>query len=400
MPHPARTRRPELPPAPDVGRAFDRLARERALATLVRGGVQKPTLKRLLRDAFPRSATRELPEEIWSSLAVGIALDSPDFGMALAERLHDRLAWDQEPQSMDAWWEAVRERPLEALWMAALSENKAVRREFAHVARHCVENYRASPECPTPSWEYVEGLIDVQAVAYRELRETEKRAEDAERRLEGERERLEEQREELKRLRRENHELRSQKAQAERRAEALAAEARRAADDAVARRLEELERRLRKAEKEREHLERELARARSTERGAGLVPAPASPPEAPASLAATAPPEPSAVSEPSIAADPNPRRRVLRQILRKLLNKGKVGASHTHEDNVYRGVADHEKGIAKEAMELLTLEGILMPKPTAKDPHVALSADRTAEVRAIIAGEVAQPRLQRWIEAA
>jgi hypothetical protein len=389
----AGARRPVLPAPLDVGRAFDRLARERALATLVRGGVPKPTLKRLLRGAFPQRTTRDLPEEIWSSLAVGIALDNPDFGMALADALHDRLAWDREPPSIDGWWEAVRERPLEALWMAALSEGKAVRKEFGHIARHCVENYRASPECPAPSWEYVEGLIDVQAVAYRGLREAEKRADELERRLEGERERLEELREELKRLRRESHELRGQKALAERRTEALEAEARKGTDDATLRRLEELERRLRKAEKEREHLERELQRLGPEARPAA-TPAPAPEPPAVARLV-----EADESEARAIVADQNPRRRVLRQILRKLLNKGKVGGSHTHEDNVYRGVADHEKGLAKEAMELLTAEGILQPKPTAKDPHVALSPERTAEVRAIIAGDVAQPRLQRWIEA-
>ena len=52
-----------------------------------------------------------------------------------------------------------------------------------------------------------------------------------------------------------------------------------------------------------------------------------------------------------VSADPNPRRRVIRLMLKKLVKKGKIGAAHTHEDNVYRGVADHEKGIAKDAMD-------------------------------------------------
>jgi hypothetical protein len=47
---------------------------------------------------------------------------------------------------------------------------------------------------------------------------------------------------------------------------------------------------------------------------------------------------------------------------RKLFKKGR-SARPTHEDNVYRGVADHEKGIAKEAMDLLYREGLLMPSP-------------------------------------
>jgi hypothetical protein len=91
---------------------------------------------------------------------------------------------------------------------------------------------------------------------------------------------------------------------------------------------------------------------------------------------------------------------VLRQILRKLFKKGKIGASHTHQDNVYRGLPDHDKGIAKQAMDLLYREGLLMPKPTATDPHVSLAPDKTTESRAIIAGEIENPRLRRWIEEA
>jgi hypothetical protein len=85
-------------------------------------------------------------------------------------------------------------------------------------------------------------------------------------------------------------------------------------------------------------------------------------------------------------------------MLRKLFKKGKIGASHTHEDNVYRGVADHEKGIAKAAMDLLYREGFLVPKPTATDPHVSLSPERTPEVRAIVSGRITNPRLRRFVE--
>jgi hypothetical protein len=86
-------------------------------------------------------------------------------------------------------------------------------------------------------------------------------------------------------------------------------------------------------------------------------------------------------------------------MLRKLVAKGKIGASHTHEDNVYRGVADHEKGFAKEAIDILYREGYLVPKPTATDPHVSLSPDRIPDVEAIISGAVNNPRLQRFVEA-
>jgi hypothetical protein len=386
----AQTPRRALPAPTRILDAFTRLAREKALQALVRGGVPEAVLKRLLKNALPLGAAREMPPEIWGSLASGIAVESEVFGMALGQALHDRLAWDKEPASLDEWWELVRERPLEALWMAALSETKAVRKEFAHIAEHCLDNFRASPACSPPSWQFVEGILSVQATTVRELREAERVAEDAERRREAERERLEELREELKRLRRETSELRSEKAQAERRAGELATRAPKGAEPEDVRRVEDLERRLRKSEKEREHLRRELEKLRPT---------PAAPLGEPPAEAGDAAPLPvPSEPEPSLSADPNPRRRVLRQMLRRLVKKGKIGASHTHEDNVYRGVPDHEKGIAKDAIEMLYREGFLMPKPTLTDPHVSVAPERLLEVRSIVAGEIVNPRLQRFVE--
>ena len=376
-----------------VDAAFDRLAKHRALHTLVRGALPVATLKRLLKDAMPRKHAREMPDETWSSLAVGLCLESADFGDLLAAALHERVGWDREPTGMDAWWEVVRERPLEALWMAALSSSKDVRKEFAHIASHCVENYRSSPASAPPSWEYVEGLLDVMAATNQDLRDSERGEEDALRRYEVERERLEDLREELKRQRRELAELRTEVADHRRGSSQAPAPASVAASD-QARRTEDLERRLRKSEKEREHLHREIERLRDEPDGASDADEPAmlERPRGGASEAA----ETEEAS--TIAADPNPRRRVIRQMLKKLLKKGKVGASHTHEDNVYRGVADHEKGIAKDAIDLLYREGYFMPKPTATDPHLSIAAERVAEVKAIIAGELGDPRLARFVE--
>jgi len=384
--------RPAPLPAPRVGEAFARLAREKALQALIRGALPARVLQRLLKDALPRGKAREMPAEIWASLAAGIAYENAEFGMLMAEALHERLAWDQEPPTLDGWWELVADRPLEALWMAALSGNRAVKKEFGHIAKHALENFRASPDCAPPSWQFVEGILDVQAEATRALRDLEKALEDAERRAESDREKLEELRAEARKLRRENGELRSSKAAAERKAASFQAAP--AAPSEEARRIEELERRLRKAEKEREHLAWETERLRLA--GAPGAPAPAeaaSPPPAP-----KAAPEPPGPPRPPVSEDPLPRRRVLRQILKRLFKKGKIGASHTHEDNVYRGVADHEKGIAKQAMELLYREGLMAPKPTATDPHVSLTPERTAEVQAIIDGEIANPRLLRWAQ--
>ena len=374
-----------------VWRAFDRLARARAFYTLVRGALPLPTLKRLLKHALPRSSAREMPNEVWASLAASIALEDGAFAVPLAQTLHEQLAWDREPADMDEWWRAVRERPLEALWMAALSESKPVRKEFAHVAEHCLENWRDSPACTPPSWEYVEALLEVQAASARDMRDAERRAEDAERKLSADRERLEELREELKRLRRENAELRAGKAEAERRAARASEPVPAVAPDAT--RLQELERRLRKADKEIEHLRRENERLEAAPRGPARFTdvAPQEEPALPTTDAAEAP-------DNSMASDQNPRRRVLRQMLRKLVKKGKIGAAHTHEDNVYRGVADHEKGIAKEAIDLLYREGFFVPKPTATDPHVSIAPERMAEVRGMIAGQVDNARLLRFLE--
>lgn len=385
----ARSRREELDPE-RVWRAFDRLARARAFYTLVRGALPLPTLRRLLKDAMPRSSAREMPNEVWASLAASIGLEDGAFAALLAQALHEQVGWDREPADMDAWWRAVRERPLEALWMAALSESKPVRKEFNHVAEHCLENWRESPSCTPPSWEYVEALLDVQGASARDVRDAERHAEDSERKHSADRERLEELREELKRLRRENAELRGGKAEAERRAARASGPAPAAPPDAM--RLEELERRLRKSEKENEHLRRENVRLEAVRlEGPGVLIESRPEPLTPAAKVAD-------LQDDSMARDPNPRSRVLRQMLRKLVKKGKIGAAHTHEDNVYRGVADHEKGIAKEAIELLYREGFFVPKPTATDPHVSISPERMGEVRGIIAGEIENARLVRFLE--
>jgi len=384
----------------EIERALRRLGRARALHTLVHGALPTPVLRRLLKDALPGRLSREVPAEVFSNLAVSIALESPVFGESLAVELDDRLSWDRSPATLDEWWPAVRERPLEALWNAAFARDKELRSEFDHLASHCVENWRSSPECAPPSWEFVDGLVDIEAETVRELRTLERRAEEAERRADTEHTRLEELREELRRLRRELNELRAVRARAAREDATVARAA--TAPESDAGRIEQLERRLRKAEKENAHLLRALERLREpTAAESAREPAapaaddagPEPPGAAPGATRAAPPPR----AAPPISADPQPRRRVLRHMLRKLLKKGKVGASHTHEDNVYRGLADHDKGVAKEWMALLYQESFLLPKPTAGDPHVSLNPARTPEIRAMIAGEVANPRLRRFL---
>jgi hypothetical protein len=386
-----------LPEGAQLDALIDRLEQRRALEPLVRGGLPQALLRRLLKSALNPKEARESPVEVWASLAIGIAYRDHEFQDLLAQALHDHLAWDREPASTDEWGQAVRERPLEALWMAALSEQKEVRRELDRLVSQCIESYRASPDCAPPSWRYVDGLLSVQAESDLNLRQAEKRMEDAEKRSESDRQRLEDLRDEIKKLRRENSELRAEAAEQRRRLRAIEERPPAEPGPPDAARIEDLERRLRKTEKEREHLAREVERLSQAGRtGPPEPPAPAAPEEPSAEAEAEEPPDAMAAR---LAEDPLPRRRVLRQMLRKLVTKGKIGASHTHEDNVYRGVADHEKGVAKEAMEILYREGFLVPKPTTTDPHVSLRPERMPDVEAIIAGEVRNPRLQRFVEA-
>jgi hypothetical protein len=372
-----------------VGTALFRLHKERALQTVIRGALPVRVLRRLLADASPKREASAMPEEVWAAMAANFAAESADYGLLLAQALHDRLAWDEEPTAAEEWERIGQERPLEALWMAALSESRAMRKAFPQFASACLKVFHASPASRPPSWEFVEEVLTVHGTTLQDLRDAERDLDDAERRHEAERQRSEDLRDELKRLRRETSELRADKAQAEKKA-AAALEARARIVPGDAQRIEELERRLRKADKENEHLRRELARA--------LPEAPSPEPTDVPEDAEGAPPAEPAL--PPLSEDPNPRRRVMRQMLRKLFKKGKIGASHTHEDNVYRGVPDHEKGTAKAIIDLLYREGVLMPKPTTTDPHVSLRPERTGEVRSIVAGRIENPRIRRFVEEA
>jgi len=365
-------------------RALERVDAAGALPTLVRGALSTGTLQQLLSEALPEEARYEMPAEIWSGLAAGIAAEREPFARALAERVHESLAWDADPGPMDDWWRLVRERPLEALWLSALSERQEIRDEFEHIARHCVENYRASSEDSPPSWEFVEGVLGVQARTLAQLRESERRSVDAERRAEAARRRLDDLRDQLKRLRRENASLRSSGADGQRRAHEIARPPAEAEREGRERTLQ-LERKLRKLEKEREHMRRLLERAEDPTPG----PEPSeSRPQRQGGNAPTPQPE-----LPAIEDDPEPSRRILRFVLSKLVAKGKIGGSHTHEDNVLRSVRDHEKGLAREVVDHLYRAAYLIPKPTVNDPHLSLAPERLREAHDIIEGRAGARRL-------
>ena len=175
------------PPPERIAEAFQRLSREHALHSLVRWALPVSMLRGILKEAMPRHLVQEMPPEAWGGLAVSLALDIPLFRDVLAVALHERLAWDREPSALEEYDRLSRERPLEALWMAALSEAKPVRKAFPRLAGQCLRSYRTSPTCTPPSWDYVEALHQLQGQALRDLEKTEKAAEAAARDLESER---------------------------------------------------------------------------------------------------------------------------------------------------------------------------------------------------------------------
>jgi hypothetical protein len=112
-------------------------------------------------------------------------------------------------------------------------------------------------------------------------------------------------------------------------------------------------------------------------------------------LGATRPSDPYGPDEGSAAhADPNPRRRIVRRILRRLDGMGKYGGYHTEFAHLARGFAGHERALALEAGEALLRAGFLDQKPSVGQRHVALVAARTAEIRRLVEkGETDDPRL-------
>jgi hypothetical protein len=263
--------KPRTPPKPltpqldprEIPPAVDRLAKAGALQVLVRGALPLALLKRLLKDDVRKEEAATLPDEGWANLAISVLYESAEFEVELAELLQERLGWDRPPASLEDWFLGAADRPLETLWNAAFSGDKTLRKEFPRLAAQCLEGWRASPACLPPTWGYVEALLTHQAKQDQDLRDLERALGDAERRLESERLRVEELREELKRLRREGAELRAERAQAWRRAEGEREQARAREGEIDQKRIEELERRARKSEKEREHALAELERLRA-----------------------------------------------------------------------------------------------------------------------------------------
>lgn len=105
-------------------------------------------------------------------------------------------------------------------------------------------------------------------------------------------------------------------------------------------------------------------------------------------------------SGPSLAIDDDacPRRRHARRVLRRLLQKGKIGGHHTEIGHFTRGLPDHEKSDAKEVVEALLRAGILVEKPSVGQRHISLNREALPEIHALIErGDTADPQLaEAW----
>ena len=82
--------------------------------------------------------------------------------------------------------------------------------------------------------------------------------------------------------------------------------------------------------------------------------------------------------------DPHIRRRVVRWIPYKLLQKGKVGASHTRIDNAWRGLSGDMKGFGKNVVDRMKRDGILLTKPTVNGEHIFLNPERLEDIQRLI----------------
>ncbi len=96
----------------------------------------------------------------------------------------------------------------------------------------------------------------------------------------------------------------------------------------------------------------------------------------------------------AIDDDACPRRRHARRVLRRLLQKGKIGGHHTEIGHFTRGLPDHDKRDAKEVVEALLRAGVLVEKPSVGQRHISLNRESLPEIHALIErGETLDPQL-------
>ena len=104
-----------------------------------------------------------------------------------ARSLHERLAGPGAPR----WTDGGSSERTALGAVDAAPRQRAVKKEFGHIAKHALEKLPCLPRVRAPVRQFVEGILDVQAENIRGLRDLEKTLEDAERRAESDREKLE-----------------------------------------------------------------------------------------------------------------------------------------------------------------------------------------------------------------
>ncbi len=110
--------------------------------------------------------------------------------------------------------------------------------------------------------------------------------------------------------------------------------------------------------------------------------------------AATEPAEHELTPDDDLSLDPDPARRALRTVLRRLVRFGKIGASHTRVDNALRGAPPHLRGTIKHAVDALVTLGVFRGKPTLNGLHISIEPVRLREIDQFVAtGECPWPKV-------
>ena len=110
--------------------------------------------------------------------------------------------------------------------------------------------------------------------------------------------------------------------------------------------------------------------------------------------AAAEPSEHELTPDDDLSLDPDPARRALRTVLRRLVRFGKIGGSHTRVDNALRGAPPHLRGTIKHAVDALVTLGVFRGKPTLNGLHISIEPVRLREIDQFVAtGECPWPKV-------
>lgn len=96
-----------------------------------------------------------------------------------------------------------------------------------------------------------------------------------------------------------------------------------------------------------------------------------------------------------------PRRmtnqEIVSRILRRMHSKRLIGGCHGPWNRIYHGFPEHDKGRAKEALDILVKAEILRKKPTLIGPRISIEPKRMHFVEAAIAGRpMGLPAVDEW----